>query len=71
MIVAVGVGLLAAATAPPGHGQQYGRDQSVVDWINRHAVALGNGDSLAQWFDVIVHRQQVTPARPAGEPRRR
>ncbi len=25
-----------------------------------------DGGSLAQWFDVIVHRQQVTPARPTA-----
>jgi erythromycin esterase-like protein len=23
------------------------------------------GDTLAQWFDVIVHRQELTPAQPA------
>jgi erythromycin esterase len=23
------------------------------------------GGSLAQWFDVVVHRQELTPARPA------
>ena len=23
------------------------------------------GGSLAQWFDVIVHRQELTPAQPA------
>jgi erythromycin esterase len=44
-------------------------------WLNAPARTRGlahlgpgsytTGGSLAQWFDVIVHRQQVTPAHPA------
>lgn len=46
-------------------------------WLHAPAMTRGpgigsvmDGDSLAHWFDVIVHRQQVTPARPTGGPGR-
>ncbi|WP_179887218.1 erythromycin esterase family protein [Streptomyces sp. ms184] len=59
---------LRAGTPPP-----------VADWLARTAMsrAIGprhdpdddtahhmTGGSLAEWFDVLVHRRQVTPARP-------
>ena len=47
---------------------------SVQRWLDRPATTRGlpgfdpdstvSGGTLAQWFDVIVHRQRVTPARP-------
>jgi erythromycin esterase len=66
MLVAVAVGLLAAAMAPPAYGQQYGRDQRVVDWINRHAVALASTDPRDPVDDLRALRQLVGPASVVG-----
>jgi hypothetical protein len=50
-------------------------DQPATGWISQHAVPLHTvdaagsymtGGTLAQWFDVIVHRQVVTPTHPAA-----
>jgi hypothetical protein len=71
----VGTGVLAALTAgPAGAGGRDDQGRAVRRWLEAPIRTRGlpdrgpdstmSGGTLAQWFDVIVHRQEVTPVLP-------